>query len=189
MIGTIDGLRAVFAEISGTVEVLFEDSFELINLFLFLVEFFLLLAHLSFVGVHKFSDHVLELDDLLFHTFVERLRLFEVSFELWDWESFNFDEGHKFVDHKIRDLNDFLFEEVELSSESGQYGFEIKDWLLKGMWSVVTNWRSLASNAWAVKTYKLSGCFKDIVPFVDHFSNLLLFAGKERLPKLLLTNC
>lgn len=169
MISEIDGLRAVFAEISGTVKVLFEDSFEFIDLFLFLVELFLLLEHLFFVWVHEFSDHILELDNLLFHAFVEGLGLFEVVLEFWDGYIFNFDNRHEFVDDEVRHFDDFLFKEVELCGEGGQYGFEIQNWLMEWVGSVMANGRSLTGNAGAIETYKLSGCLEDIVPFIDHF--------------------
>jgi hypothetical protein len=125
MISEVDGLRAVFAEISGAVKILFEDGFELIDLFLFLVELFLLLEYLFFVGIHEFSDHVLKLYDLLFHAFVEGLGLFEVILQFRDGDGFDFDNRHEFVDDEVRHFDDFLFEEIELFSEGGQYGFEV----------------------------------------------------------------
>ena len=121
----VDVLLTVFAQISGTVKVLFEDVFELLDLLLFLIDFLFLLLHLLFVWLHELHDHILELDDLFFHTGVEWLWFLEVILKLWDGERFSFDDWHEFVDDEVRHLDDFLFEEVEFRSESRKYCFKV----------------------------------------------------------------
>lgn len=44
-----------------------------------------------------------------------------------------FDSVHKFIDKVIRHVDDLLFEEIELCSESGKDCFEIENGLCEGI--------------------------------------------------------
>ena len=64
----------IFADVSGTVKILLDYVFNLVDLILFLKNFFFLLLHFLSVGLHELHelrDHLMKLDDFLFHTIVE----------------------------------------------------------------------------------------------------------------------
>lgn len=87
---------------------------------------FILLIDLLFKVFHKFSDHLFELYDLIFHGIVKRKWFLKLIFEVGSLLIFLFDCAHKFVNDIIWHVNDLLFEEIEFRCECGEHSLKIK---------------------------------------------------------------
>lgn len=69
---------ALFAKAAGIVNIFLQESLQLMYFFFLKPDFFIFLLDLLFVRVHEFTDHLFELNNLLFHTVSQWLGLQEL---------------------------------------------------------------------------------------------------------------
>lgn len=145
----------------------------MMKLLLFMFDDFIFLSDLLFVIFHEFGNHLLELDDLIFHCVIEIKWLLKLLIELCNLCIFLFDCIHKFVNNVIRHVDDLLLEETEFWCKSREYSFKVKErltkrlmWLMVGLWKIATE--SHVFDCRTVETDELNGLLKYIGGCVYH---------------------